>query len=286
MAAFPHAGAWGSDNFIDPTTGLPIAAGTPVTVRLPGTATAAVLWVDRDRSATRSNPLTVAANGNVRFYTDDPGDFDVLCNGVTLRVTATPLPVDTLPGTGGGTGGTLDADAVAAEFQGTAPIGVVYSDASSGGTGKVTVALSRPLTKTDIDATVPEFNTDGSVTGGDGADPPLDTTLATHAYVNRGDDIVMTIRDLRYSANSVMIAVVDDTPVALPLTPSTVVGRGPTGNIVAVPWASLGGGGGSAGGAADVEFTDTTKGVIWLSPNGTRYRMTVSNSGTPIFTAL
>ena len=36
----------------------------------------------------------------------------------------------------------------------------------------------------------------------------------------------------------------------------------------------------------DVEITDNTKGVILKSPNNTRYRLTVSNSGLPVFTAL
>ena len=36
----------------------------------------------------------------------------------------------------------------------------------------------------------------------------------------------------------------------------------------------------------DMEITDATKGVILKSPNNTRYRLTVSNSGLPIFTAL
>ena len=36
----------------------------------------------------------------------------------------------------------------------------------------------------------------------------------------------------------------------------------------------------------DMEITDATKGVVLKSPNNTRYRLTVSNSGLPIFTAL
>ena len=36
----------------------------------------------------------------------------------------------------------------------------------------------------------------------------------------------------------------------------------------------------------DMEITDNTRGVILKSPNNTRYRLTVSNSGLPIFTAL
>ena len=36
----------------------------------------------------------------------------------------------------------------------------------------------------------------------------------------------------------------------------------------------------------DMEITDNTKGVVLKSPNNTRYRLTVSNSGLPIFTAL
>ena len=38
--------------------------------------------------------------------------------------------------------------------------------------------------------------------------------------------------------------------------------------------------------ATDVEVTDATKGIILKSSNSTRFRLTVSNSGLPIFTAL
>jgi hypothetical protein len=37
---------------------------------------------------------------------------------------------------------------------------------------------------------------------------------------------------------------------------------------------------------ADIEITDATKGVILKSANNTRYRLTVTNSGLPVFTAL
>lgn len=33
-------------------------------------------------------------------------------------------------------------------------------------------------------------------------------------------------------------------------------------------------------GAEDIEITDTTKGIILKSPDGTRYRITVANGGT------
>lgn len=37
---------------------------------------------------------------------------------------------------------------------------------------------------------------------------------------------------------------------------------------------------------ADIEITDSTKGLILKSPNGTRWRMTINNSGVPVFTSL
>ena len=36
----------------------------------------------------------------------------------------------------------------------------------------------------------------------------------------------------------------------------------------------------------DYEVYDPTRGVILTAPNGTRYRMTMSNAGTPVYTAL
>lgn len=39
-------------------------------------------------------------------------------------------------------------------------------------------------------------------------------------------------------------------------------------------------------GTSDIEITDTTKGVILKSPDGTRYRITVANGGTLVVTAV
>lgn len=39
-------------------------------------------------------------------------------------------------------------------------------------------------------------------------------------------------------------------------------------------------------GSDDVEITSFTKGIILTAPNGTRYRVTVDNTGTLIRTAL
>lgn len=266
MAVFAHAGAWGSDNFNDPSTGLPVPSGTPVTVTLPGISTLAQLWNDRNRTVAVSNPTLVGANGNLRFYTDDPGDFDVHCNGQVLRVTATPFPGDT---TGSSSGG-LTADQVAAMLTGAAPITVSYSDVTSGGTGLVTISDSG-----SAGGSV-NYNADSSVTASDGTDPPLDNTLATHAYANRGDDIVMTVRDLRYSSDeSVQVAHTAGNPVDLPLPPSTVLGRAATGGIVAYPMSSLGGSGGG-----------NTQTIYWNPGDtallGTQVPFTINSSGDTV----
>ena len=36
----------------------------------------------------------------------------------------------------------------------------------------------------------------------------------------------------------------------------------------------------------DMEYTDTTKGTIMTSPDGTRWRQTIGNDGIPIYTSL
>lgn len=60
-----------------------LAPGTLVTVRLPGTATAADLWTTPGKTAAAANPVTVDAGGNLRFYAD-PGFYDLFANGSTL----------------------------------------------------------------------------------------------------------------------------------------------------------------------------------------------------------
>lgn len=79
MPSFANAGRWGSDNFVS-LTGVPLAAGTNVTVVQPGTSTPVLLYSGRNRSSTVSNPVALGTLGNLLFYAD-PGEYDLLFPG-------------------------------------------------------------------------------------------------------------------------------------------------------------------------------------------------------------
>lgn len=53
-------------------------------------------------------------------------------------------------------------------------------------------------------------------------------------------------------------------------------------------WVDFGGSGGAfvSTTSGDIEITDSSKGIILRSPNGTRWRMTVNDSGNAVFSSL
>jgi hypothetical protein len=65
-------------------------AAIEVTVYEADTATLATLYTDRTKATTAPNPITTDALGNGSFYAD-PGAYDLLANGTTVRVL---VPVD------------------------------------------------------------------------------------------------------------------------------------------------------------------------------------------------
>jgi len=86
-------------SFVDPT-GNPQEAVT-VTVYLRGTTTPATLYTSRTKATTVANPTVTDSLGNF-FPFLDPGDYDALCNGVTLPFTVLPESGDVVSSTGGG----------------------------------------------------------------------------------------------------------------------------------------------------------------------------------------
>lgn len=79
---FTYAGLY-SDPAIG-RTGEPLV-GIAVDVFLPGTTAPAAIWVDRAKTTPAANPVVTDARGNLVFRAD-PGEYDVRCNGVTVRV--------------------------------------------------------------------------------------------------------------------------------------------------------------------------------------------------------
>lgn len=55
---FPHAGRYGSDNFVTPD-GVPVDAGTLVTIYEANGTTVATIYADKDRGA-KANPFVLA----------------------------------------------------------------------------------------------------------------------------------------------------------------------------------------------------------------------------------
>ena len=86
---FTFAGHW-----LDSLTnhvGVPLPS-TPAAVFLRGTTTLATLYTSRLKATTAANPTTTDVRGNLSIYAD-PGEYDILCNGVTLPVN---VPIDTV----------------------------------------------------------------------------------------------------------------------------------------------------------------------------------------------
>lgn len=87
--AFTFAGHW-LDSLTN-SVGVPLPA-TAVSVFLRGTTTLATLYTSRTKATTVANPTVTDARGNLSLYAD-PGEYDLLCLGVTLPIT---MPIDTI----------------------------------------------------------------------------------------------------------------------------------------------------------------------------------------------
>lgn len=79
---------------------------TPFTVYNADTLVPATLYVDHNKSAVGANPKNTDALGNGWFFAN-PGEYDVVCNGMTLRVQVNPAPEEAFGGASGAAGGDL-----------------------------------------------------------------------------------------------------------------------------------------------------------------------------------
>jgi hypothetical protein len=95
MAA--HAGQYGPEPALDPAGQLLKSSSVPV--YQVGTTTLAVIYTDRMKTAHAANPTLTSTIGNLTFYAD-PGDYDIVLNGVRLTVTVFTDPDDVATGTG------------------------------------------------------------------------------------------------------------------------------------------------------------------------------------------
>ena len=87
-----YAGRWGPQPAID------IAgngeAGLSIAVKTRGTNLDAVLYLSRDKNTgVAANPLNADAYGNFWFFAE-PGEYDLVANGITLPVTVLPDPFE------------------------------------------------------------------------------------------------------------------------------------------------------------------------------------------------
>lgn len=83
-----HAGRAVFEQGIDDPRGN-AQRGVLVYVYLRGTNTPATLYTDRTKAETISNPITTNGLGNVAIFAD-PGEYDAMVNGATLRFTVLP----------------------------------------------------------------------------------------------------------------------------------------------------------------------------------------------------
>lgn len=88
---YTYAGRWGPETFWDEDENL--LTDEAFYVYLRGTTTLATLYTDRTKTTSAVNPDTTDENGNGSFFAD-PGEYDVLCNDVTLEVTVPIDPVE------------------------------------------------------------------------------------------------------------------------------------------------------------------------------------------------
>lgn len=91
--AYKFAGHWGTQPFLAVTTGRPLA-GTNFTVYESNGTSLANLYTTRTKSVAATNPRMTDSYGNGEFYAD-PGDYFILCNGITIPVTVDADPVET-----------------------------------------------------------------------------------------------------------------------------------------------------------------------------------------------
>lgn len=86
--AYKLAGKFGPELFVSSTTGRPLIS-TAFSVYKRDGVTLATLYTSRAKSASPANPTATDAYGNGAFWAD-PGDYVILCNGVTQNVTVLP----------------------------------------------------------------------------------------------------------------------------------------------------------------------------------------------------
>lgn len=95
-----YAGYWGPEAMFWSTSGAPTRS-TPVTVRRQDDGTLAVLYTDRTKAVTVSNPTATDAQGNLSFYAD-PDEYLVTLAGASGPFLAIVRPDLQEPGSGGG----------------------------------------------------------------------------------------------------------------------------------------------------------------------------------------
>jgi len=83
--AYLVAGHWGTQPFLAVTTGRPLA-GTNFTVYESDGVSLANLYTSGTKAVSATNPRITDSYGNGEFYAD-PGDYFILCNGITVPVT-------------------------------------------------------------------------------------------------------------------------------------------------------------------------------------------------------
>lgn len=251
--AFTFAGRYGPEIFEDENRHL--LKSKPVTVYNGGTNVLANLYADRTKLVAGPNPFITDARGNGYFFAD-PGEYDLDYAGWRISVTVDMDPIEA-QGDGPPTG-PAGGDLAGSNY----PNPVIKADAIT--TAKI-LDLAVTISKLAANSVNASKIVDGSITSAE-IDASIATTAALNTAINNlrteildappglldtlnelaaaiGDDpnfaatvtalIAAKLDKNLYDANTVLVANVDNTPLALTMGLNTVLMRAAAGNIIA-----------------------------------------------------